>query len=202
MTLLEFAIQGGILMGILFVLSMISVALFIERWIVTKKAMRFEEKTYIEILRSIDRNNCAEAAKICKLSESPFIKTLEQGLSYADSDMHLAQETIEQSGGQFIRGLEKHLNMISTISAVAPLLGFLGTVIGMIRVFMQLLETNDVQALSGGISYALITTVGGLVVGIGCIVFHNLLVSRIETISFMAEEKVNSISQRIRRKTS
>ena len=202
MNLIEFAVKGGWIMGVLFILSIISVSLFIERWLITKKALKFEEKTYIEILRLIDKNKVSEAADICKLSDSSVCKVLEQGLSYADTDLNLAQETIEQSASQFVRGLEKNLGTISTLAAVAPLIGFLGTVTGMIRVFLELEQSAtgvDIQMLSGGIWEAMITTVGGLVVGIICIIFHNFLVSKIETIAFTIEEKITQVTVHLRR---
>ena len=202
MNLIVLAAKGGWLMIVLFIISVIAVALFIERWLVTKRALKFEEKTYIEILRMIDKNQTAEAAKICKLSETSMSKILENGLSYADTDLNLAQTTIEQSGSQFIRGLEKNLGTISTFAAVAPLIGFLGTVTGMISVFFELEQSEvgvDIQMLSGGIWEALITTVAGLVVGILCIIFHNFIVSKIEAIAFLVEEKVTQVTVHLRR---
>jgi len=202
MNLVELAIKGGYLMLVLFVLSVIAVALYIERWLTTKRAFIFEEKTYIEILRLIDQRQSAEAAKVCKLSDSSICKVLEQGLSYADTDILLAQETIEQSANQYIRSLERNLSTMATLAAVAPLIGFLGTVTGMIRVFMLLAEVEtgiNVQLLSGGIWEAMITTVGGLVVGILCIIFHNHLTARIETIAFVLEGKISQVTLHLRR---
>ena len=202
MNLIILAAKGGWLMAVLFICSVVAVALFIERWMITKKALRFEEKTYIEILRLIDQGQSTEASKICKLSETSLCKVLEQGLSYADTDTNLAQETIEQSANQFIRSLEKNLSTISTLAAVAPLIGFLGTVTGMIRVFFQLEQSEvgvNIQMLSGGIWEALITTVAGLVVGILCIMFHNAIVSKIEAIAFIVEEKITQVNVHLRR---
>jgi len=198
----ELATKGGWLMAVLFILSIIAVTLFIERLITTKKATSFEEKTYIEILRMIDQKKTEEAFNICKLSDSTICKILEEGISYAASDINLATETIEQSASQFIRSLEKNLGTISTLAAIGPLIGFLGTVTGMIRVFITMAanETGaDIQTLSGGIYEAMITTVGGLIVGIICIVFHNLLVSRIEAISFTIEAKITQVNVHLRR---
>jgi biopolymer transport protein ExbB len=199
--LLEIALKGGWIMGVLFVLSIISLALFIERWITTKKATRFEEKTYIEILRMIDQKKSDEAAKICKLSETPICKIMEQGLDYAATDLNLATETIDQSANQFVRGLEKHLNTISTLAAIAPLVGFLGTVIGMIQVFKNMEEAGgtDISMFSSGIWMALVTTVGGLIVGIMCIIFHNYLVGKIENIAYMIEAKITQVTVHLRR---
>jgi len=202
MNLIDMAVQGGYLMAVLFILSIIAVALYIERWLTTKKAFRFEEKTYIEILRMIDQRQAAEAAKICKLSESSICKILEQGLSYADSDILLSQETIEQSANQFIRSLEKNISTLSTLAAVAPLIGFLGTVTGMIKVFMNMAQAEagvNIQMLSGGIWEAMITTVGGLIVGILCIIFHNHMTSRIEAIAFELEGKISQVTLHLRR---
>lgn len=202
MDLMSVAFKGGYLMAVLFVISVISVAIFIERWLNTKKAMKFEQKTFLEILKLIDQKQSSEAVKVCKLSKIPICKVLEQGLINAEQDTILAQETIEQSANQFIRSLEKNINTISTFAAVAPLIGFLGTVTGMIRVFFQIQQSEagvDIQVLAGGIWEALITTVGGLIVGILCIIFHNFLINKIEAVAFLAEEKISQISLHLRR---
>jgi len=202
MNLVEFVAKGGFLMIFLFIISVIAVALFIERYLTIKKSSKFEEKTFIEVLRMIDQQQPTEAGKICKLSETTICKVLEQGLSYADTDVNLAQETIEQSSNQFVSSLEKNLSTISTFAAVAPLIGFLGTVTGMIKVFFQLQQSEsgvDIQVLAGGIWEALITTVGGLIVGIVCIVFHNYLVSKIESIAFLVNEKTSQVIVHLRR---
>ncbi len=202
MDLISVALKGGYLMSILFVISVIAVAIFIERWITAKKALKFEQKTFFEILKLIDQKQAVEAAKICKLSNISVCKVMEQGLQNAESDTLLAQETIEQSANQFIRGLEKNINTISTFAAVAPLIGFLGTVTGMIRVFFQIQQSEvgvDIQILAGGIWEALITTVGGLIVGIICIVLHNFLINKIEAVAFLVEEKISQVSLHLRR---
>ena len=202
MSIVDIAMKGGYLMYFLFILSIISVALFIERWLSIRKASKFEEQTYIGVLSKISQNKTADAAADCKFSDSPFFKIFEQGLTYAESDILLAQETIEQHASHFVRSLEKSLGTISTFAAVGPLIGFLGTVTGMIRVFMNLSQHGgglDIQLLSGGIYEALVTTVGGLIVGIFCIIFHNFLTSKIEAIAFVVEEKVNSVCMHLRR---
>ncbi|MDD4156574.1 MAG: MotA/TolQ/ExbB proton channel family protein [Candidatus Cloacimonetes bacterium] len=202
MDLISIAFKGGYLMIILFVISVIAVALFFERWLITKKALKFEQKTFLEILKLIDQQQSTEAAKVCKLSNFSICKILEQGLHQAELDIILAQETIEQSANQFIRGLEKNINTISTFAAVAPLIGFLGTVTGMIRVFFQIQQSEtgvDIQVLAGGIWEALITTVGGLIVGIVCIILHNFLINKIEAVAFLVEEKISQVSLHLRR---
>jgi biopolymer transport protein ExbB len=192
---------GGWIMAVLFVLSIVAVALFIERWMAVKRALKFEERIYIDILGKIDERKSSEAAKVCKLSESAICKILEQGLEYADKDLLLAQETIEQNANQFIRGLEKNLSTIATLAAIAPLIGFLGTVTGMIRTFMDIAAAGqiDIQNFSGGIWEALITTVGGLIVGILCIVFYNFLTAKIEGIAFFIEGKISQVGLHLRR---
>ena len=202
MNLAEFVVRGGFLMIFLFIISVIAVALFIERYVTIKRASKYEEKTFIEVLRAIDQHQPSEASNICKLSESSVCKVLEQGLSYADTDINLAQETIEQSANRFISSLEKNLSTISTFAAIAPLIGFLGTVTGMIKVFFEMQQSEvgvDIQILAGGIWEALITTVGGLVVGIVCIVFHNYLITKIETLAYVISEKTSQVSVHLRR---
>jgi len=202
MTLVEFFAKGGFLMIVLLIISIVAVAIFIERFLTLKKATNFEEKTFIEVLRMIDQRQPSEASKICKLSDASICKILEQGLGYADTDLNLAQETIEQSSNQFVSTLEKNLGTVATFAAIAPLIGFLGTVTGMIRVFFEMQQSEvgvDIQILSGGIWEALITTVGGLIVGIVCIVFHNYLVSKIEAIAFVIGEKTAQVCVHLRR---
>jgi biopolymer transport protein ExbB len=202
MSLIEFMVLGGFLMVVLLIISVIAVAMFIERLLTINKASKFDEKTYIDVLRMIDQSKSAEASKICKFSEAAVCKILEPGLSYADTDLNLAQETNEQQANQFIRSLEKNLNTISTFAAIAPLIGFLGTVTGMIRVFFELADSAGaagIEVLAAGIWEAMITTVGGLVVGIVCIVFHNYLISKLEAVAFLVEEKVSQVNVHLRR---
>jgi len=203
MNIIDLAIKGGWLMGVLFALSLIAVALFIERWLTTKKAEKVEEKTFIDVIRAIDQERIDDATNICKLSESHICKILEQGLNYGKDDVNLATETIDQSANQFVRSLEKNLNTLSTLAAIAPLIGFLGTVTGMIKTFYELHVSAggvvDINILSGGIYEALVTTVGGLIVGIICIVFYNYLLSRIEAIAFVVEAKINQVNAHLRR---
>jgi len=102
-------------------------------------------------------------------------------------DIDLIQESMESIGNRELHNLEKGMDWLSTLSAIAPLVGFLGTVIGMVQVFMNIQgqgqNTVDINTLAGGIWVALLTTVGGLVVGIPAIIFYNNLVQKLEDLA-------------------
>jgi biopolymer transport protein ExbB len=103
------------------------------------------------------------------------------------NDMELIQESMEAIGNRELHNLEKGMDWLSSLSAIAPLVGFLGTVIGMVQVFMNIQgqgqSTVDINMLAGGIWVALLTTVGGLIVGIPAIIFYNNLVQKLEDLA-------------------
>ena len=130
------------------------------------------------------KGNLTEAKQLCQSSENPIARMVEKGISRVGKPMKDITTSIENIGKLEISKLERRLSMLATISGVAPMLGFLGTVLGMVKVFQNMSkeETFEIASLSGGIMEAMITTVGGLIVGIVAYVAYNYLVSKVEKV--------------------
>jgi len=201
LSLLEIASKGGILMIVLFILSVVSFIIFFERYFKLLKIKKIDDKTFNEINNLIKNNQIDQAIKVAELSKTHLSPVLHKGFQFIKKDILLAQESIEQGATNIIRDLEKHTSSLATISSVGPLIGFLGTVTGMIKVFIKLQQAQagvDIQLLAGGIWEAMLTTVGGLVVGIISILFYNFLINRIEHIANEIETSCNEIILQIK----
>jgi len=124
------------------------------------------------------------AKQLCQSTENPIARMVEKGLNRIGKPMKDITTSIENVGKLEISKLERRLSMLATISGVAPMLGFLGTVLGMVKVFQNMSKesTFEIASLSGGIMEAMITTVGGLIVGIIAYMAYNYLVSKVEKV--------------------
>ena len=196
LSLLEIASKGGILMLVLLILSIISFIIFFERYFKLLRHKRVDDKTLAEVSKMIREHKVDEAKKVVQLSKSYLSTVLTNGLQYLNQDTSQAQEAIEIEATKLVREFEKRTNSLATISSVAPLIGFLGTVTGMIKVFIKLQQAQagvDIQLLAGGIWEAMLTTVGGLIVGIISLLFYNYIISRIEYTANQVESDCNHI---------
>ncbi|MBI9031984.1 MotA/TolQ/ExbB proton channel family protein [bacterium] len=185
-----FIARGGILMYVLLLASIITIAVIIERFIVIFKAKKRDEE-FANELETIDNISGIEDYIKSSIIESPLPNTLKRGiefLSYGEKD---ATEEMENKAKVEIKSLENHIGVLSTLSAVAPLIGFLGTASGMVKVFMNIGLAKggvDISMLANGIWEAMLTTIGGLVVGIVALIFNNYFVSSIESMAGKIEE--------------
>ncbi len=201
LSLLEMTLKGGWLMIVLFVLSILAFVIFFERYFKIMKIKKVDDKIFSEVKTLIKKRQFEQAIKLSELNDHHIYKILNKGFEFIKSDKQLAKDAIEQGASGLIRDLEKHTSSLATISSVAPLIGFLGTVTGMIQVFIRLQQAQagvDIQLLAGGIWEALLTTVGGLVVGIISLLFYNYLIARIEYIAGEVEEKCNEVIMEIK----
>ncbi|HOE91138.1 MAG TPA: MotA/TolQ/ExbB proton channel family protein [Candidatus Cloacimonadota bacterium] len=201
LSLLEIASKGGILMLVLLILSIISFIIFFERYFKLLRHKRVDDKTLAEVSKMIREHKVDEAKKVVQLSKSYLSTVLTNGLQYLNQDTSQAQEAIEIEATKLVREFEKRTNSLATISSVAPLIGFLGTVTGMIKVFIKLQQAQagvDIQLLAGGIWEAMLTTVGGLIVGIISLLFYNYIISRIEYTANQVESDCNHIILQIK----
>ncbi len=177
--------KGGWIMAILGLLSVIAVYIFIERYLVINRASR-EDKNFMNNIREFILNGKLSSAKaLCQTNNSPIGRMIEKGLLRLGKPLNDINAAIENVGKLEISQLEKNVAGLATIAGAAPMLGFLGTVIGMIRAFydMSMAGNNiNIQLLSSGIYQAMITTVGGLIVGIMAYIFYNILVARIQKV--------------------
>lgn len=205
--MLEFFQKGGPVMYLILLASAIGLAVVIERFWHLHRA-KIDTDRFMENISSIlKRNRIMEAVELCEQTPGPIAHILKAGILKHDRNKQEIKEAIEDAGLHEIPRLEKNLGILSTIANVAPLLGLLGTVTGMVRAFQVIQEKatalNPVSPgdLAGGIWEALLTTVFGLVVAIPAFIVYNYLVSRVENIVLdmerSATELINILIQRI-----
>lgn len=193
MNLWEMAQYGGPIMVILALLLILSVYLFIERVVTIHQATK-EDKTFMNKIKDFILNdNVDSALKLCKKTANPTARMIEKGISRLGRPLGDVQVTIENVGNLEVAKLEKGMNILATISGGAPMLGFLGTVLGMVQAFYSMTqnETGVVHLLdlSTGMYQAMVTTVGGLLVGILSFFAYNYLVSRVDAVVRNMETK-------------
>ena len=192
MSLWDMTVQGGWIMLILAIFSVIAVYIFIERFITINKAAK-NDNMFMETIRNYMKDGKLDDAKVlCQKTSTPLSRMIEKGISRIGKPLNDIQTAIENVGNLEVSNLEKGVALLAMISGAGPMLGFLGTVIGMIRAFydMSMAGNNiDIELLSTGIYQAMVTTVGGLIVGIIAFIFYNILVSQIDKVVNLLESK-------------
>ena len=190
LTLLDFAIKGGWVMIPIILLSLIAAYIFIERYYVIRKATR-EDTNFMNRIKDYIHDGKVDAAlALCKLTDSPSARMIEKGISRLGRPLQDISTAIENVGKLEISKLERGFPTLATITGAEPMLGFLGTVIGMVKSFYAMAQAGnniEVSLLSDGIYTALITTVAGLIVGILGYFAYNILVVRVERVVFNLE---------------
>ncbi len=189
-SLIEMAFKGGWLMIPLFLLSIIAVYLFGERWWAIRKASQVDENFMRNIHDYVHEGKIKAAINMCQSHETPIARLIEKGIQRIGRPLTDIQTAVENTGNVEIARLEKNLAFLATIAGGAPMIGFLGTVIGMIQAFYNMSQAGnnvDITLLSGGIYTAMVTTVAGLIVGIMAYFGYNYLVARIDDIVYKME---------------
>lgn len=192
MSLWELAVQGGWIMLILGIFSLIAVYIFIERFITINKAAKKDDLFMDTIRNYMLDGKLSDAKVLCQKTATPLSRMIEKGISRIGKPLNDIQTAVENVGNLEVSTLEKGVAILAMISGAGPMLGFLGTVIGMIRAFydMSMAGNNiDIELLSTGIYQAMVTTVGGLIVGIIAFIFYNVLVSQIDKVVNLLESK-------------
>jgi len=190
MSLADLYVAGGWVMYPITLLSFVALYIFIERYLVIKKATKIDANFMNRIKDYMYEGKVDAALQLCKKTNSPQARMVEKGITRLGRPLADVTAAIENVGRMEIHKLEKRFPTLATIAGAAPLLGFFGTVIGMVQAFYELsLAGNslDISTLSGGIYVALITTVGGLILGILAYFGYNLLVVRVENVVFQLE---------------
>lgn len=192
MSLWDMAVQGGWIMVVLAIFSIIALYIFIERFININKAAK-KDDAFMENIRGYMKEGKLDDAKLlCQRTSTPLSRMIEKGISRIGKPLNDIQTAVENVGNLEVSNLEKGVALLAMISGAGPMLGFLGTVIGMIRAFydMSMAGNNiDIELLSTGIYQAMVTTVGGLIVGIIAFIFYNILVSQIDKVVNLLESK-------------
>ena len=179
-------------MIVLAIFSIIAVYIFTERYITINKAAKKDDNFMNMIRNYMIEGKLNEAKELCKQTDTSISRMIEKGLSRIGKPLNDIQTAIENVGNLEVSKLEKGVALIGMISGAAPMLGFLGTVTGMIRAFydMSMAGNNiDIELLSTGIYQAMVTTVGGLIVGIIAYIFYNVIVSKIDNVVNLLESK-------------
>ena len=193
MNLWKMTSYGGPIMVILGIMLALAVYIFIERLITINKASK-EDKSFMNRIKDYILDGKIDSAqKLCRDADSPASRMIEKGISRLGRPMNDVLLAVENVGNLEISKLEKSLVILATISGGAPMLGFLGTVTGMLLVFYNMTQnsTGVVQLvdLSSGMYQAMVTTVGGLIVGILAYFAYNYLISRVDSVVRNLESK-------------
>jgi biopolymer transport protein ExbB len=191
-SVMDLAIKGGWIMIPLLLMSMLAIYIFVERMMTIRKAGK-EDSNFMNNIRDCILNGKIDAAiTLCKSTDSPIARMIEKGISRIGRPLQDISASIENTGKLEVYRLERSVALLATIAGAGPMLGFLGTVIGMIKAFFNMANSDQgvvISALAGGIYEAMVTTVAGLIVGILAFVFYNLLVASIEKVVYKMEAR-------------
>ena len=173
-------------------LAIVSIYIFFERLFAINRANR-QDRSFMERIKDyIHRGEVDQALKLCQDTDTPYSRMIEKGVSRIGRPMNDVLVAIENVGNMEVAKLEKGFNWLATTAAGAPMIGFLGTVIGMVQAFFQLASAgnnSNVTILASGIYQALVTTVAGLIVGIIALFAYNFLTSRVNKVMNKLEGK-------------
>ena len=195
-TLWDMALNGGWIMLVLVLLLVLAIYIFIERFLTLNGALKGEEdEQFMEKIRQFVHEGNVDAARgLAKETSTPLGRMISKGFSRLGRPLPDIQAAIENEGQLEVARLEKRVSYVATVASLGPMIGFLGTVTGMITAFQDMAHAGnniDISLLSTGIYEAMVTTVGGLIVGIICYFLNNLLVSRINKVVFELEVRAN-----------
>lgn len=195
--------KGGWLMYVILFVSIFAFTVFVERFKYLQNIRKKSRKLSERIRQMLNKNDIRSAINLCKKSKEPIAKVLLAGLSNYEEDRDYIIEVIKSAANREIPRLGKNLSIMSTSATIAPLLGLLGTVFGMIQSFhsIELEGTGKPQILAGGISVALLTTAFGLTVAIPTIIAYNYLTHLVDDeILHMEEEASNLVDYILKNK--
>ncbi len=187
MSLLELVSMGGWLMWPLIILGGFTIYIFVERFLAIRKASNMDMEFMNRIRDFIVDGRVRTAVDMCRKTDSPLARMVEKGIMRIGRPMGDVQNAIENVANLEVSKLENNLPFLATIAGGAPMIGFLGTVLGMVRTFMDMSAaggTVDMSLLAGGMYVAMVTTVAGLMVGIPAFFGYNYLVARVEKLIF------------------
>jgi len=183
----DLTLKGGPVMIPIALLSILGIYIFIERYIIIGRASK-EDSNFMNNIRDFMHNDRLDSAlSLCQNNNTPIARMIEKGLHRLGRPLVDINAAIENVGSLEVAKLEKNISLLATVAGAAPMLGFLGTVTGMVRAFydMSMAGNNlNIQLLSSGIYQAMITTIAGLIVGIIAYFCYNILVARVQKIVF------------------
>lgn len=178
-------------MGPLGILSVIAVYIFIERFRAINQVVKSSTSFMEQVRTNVLNGNLEEAKGACRNDNSPYSRMIEKGINRIGKPMPDIAMAMENEGKLEVTKLEQSLSTEATIAGAAPMIGFLGTVIGMINTFHEMYSSGnsvELDQLSGGIMQAMVTTAAGLVIGIIAYLAYNILISRLDKVTFKMDE--------------
>ena len=189
-SLIEMATKGGWLMLVLLLLSIVAIYIFGKKWWMIRQAGNIDKDFMMDIRDYLHEGKTKSAMTLCSKYDTPVARMVEAGIARIDKPLADIKTGIENVGNVEVARLEKGLPYLATIAGGAPMIGFLGTVMGMIQAFFNMANAGnniDITLLSSGIYTAMVTTVGGLIVGILAYFGYNFLTSKVSDIVFKME---------------
>lgn len=185
LNLFDLAVKGGWIMIPLVLLGILAIYIFFERLLVIRKAS-YKDTTFMDKIKDyINEGKIDAAITLCKNTDTPYSRMIEKGISRLGRPMNDVSVAIENVGNIEIGKLERGMSLLATIAGGGPMIGFLGTVAGMIEAFFNMANAGnnvDISLLSNGIYVAMVTTVAGLVVGIIAYFAYNYLTSKVDEV--------------------
>ncbi len=189
-SLIEMACKGGWLMLVLLALSIIAFYIFGKKWWMIRQASKIDRNFMDDIRDYIHEGKIKSALTLCEKYDSPVARLVQKGIERMGRPLADIQTAVENTGNLEVARLEKGLPFLATCAGGAPMIGFLGTVVGMIQAFFNMSQAGnnlDITMLSSGIYTAMVTTVGGLIVGILAYFGYNYLTNQISGLVFKME---------------
>lgn len=192
LNVIDLYFAGGWIMWVLLAMSIYAVYIFFERTVALRNALK-EDKNFMNKIKDyIHSGNIESARALCESTDNPVARLVAKGISRIGRPLSDIQTAVENTGNIEVANLEKGLASLASISGGAPMIGFLGTVTGMISAFFQMASAGnniEIGSLAGGIYEALVTTVGGLIVGIVAYFAYNYLVSQVDRVVAQLEAR-------------
>lgn len=205
-SLIDMAFKGGWLMIPLFLLSVVTIYLFAMKWMTIKRAAKSNPEFMDKIKFLVGSGQHKAAILLCNETDTPVARLVEKGIERLGRPLQDIQAAVENVGNVEVGKLEKGLPMLATIAGGAPMIGFLGTVMGMVQAFFNMAQAGsniDITLLSGGIYTAMVTTVAGLIVGIMAYFGYNFLTSKVSDVVFRMQsttvELMDMLQEPVRR---
>lgn len=193
LSVLNMALNGGWVMIVLLLLLILALYIGIERFLALNHAMKDDASVFMNNIKQyIHQGNIDGARQLAKSTDSPIARMIDKGLSRLGRPLPDIQTAVENAGKLEVANLEKRVSLVATVASLGPMLGFLGTVTGMVKAFFDMANAGnniEIATLSSGIYEAMVTTVGGLIVGIIAYFIYDVLVSRINAVVFMLEAR-------------
>ena len=190
LSMIDMAVKGGWLMIPLIILSLITIYIFGMKWWTISRASKIDPNFMRDIRDYIHDGKIAAAQNLCRQQDTPVSHLIEKGIERMGRPLTDIQAAVENMGNIEVARLEKGLPALASIAGGAPMIGFLGTVLGMVQAFFNMSQAGnniDITLLSGGIYTAMLTTVGGLVVGIIAYFGYNWLTSKVSNLVYKME---------------